>query len=305
MRKTKIKQSRTDKVFGTVVAAIVAFAVFITLYPLVFVLSASISNPMEVFQGNVWLLPKGINFEAYKQVFMNKKIWTGYRNTIFYTCLGTLIATTLSISAAYPLARRKLYGKKILMTYFMITMFFNGGMVPTYLIVQKLGLYNSVWAVILVNMVTVYNIIVAKTFIQTSIPEELYEAAEIDGCGDIRAFFKVVLPLSTPIIAVLTLFYGVAYWNNYFNGLIYVGSSDRYPLQLILRDILLSNATSEMVDAMETDINKLMVSESLKYAVVVVSSVPMLILYPFLQKFFVKGVMIGSVKVKREHRSVY
>ncbi|PNV61956.1 sugar ABC transporter permease [Clostridium sp. chh4-2] len=296
MRKTKIKQSRTDKVFGTVVAAIVAFAVFITLYPLVFVLSASISNPMEVFQGNVWLLPKGINFEAYKQVFMNKKIWTGYRNTIFYTCLGTLIATTLSISAAYPLARRKLYGKKILMTYFMITMFFNGGMVPTYLIVQKLGLYNSVWAVILVNMVTVYNIIVAKTFIQTSIPEELYEAAEIDGCGDIRAFFKVVLPLSTPIIAVLTLFYGVAYWNNYFNGLIYVGSSDRYPLQLILRDILLSNATSEMVDAMETDINKLMVSESLKYAVVVVSSVPMLILYPFLQKFFVKGVMIGSVK---------
>lgn len=296
MRKTKIKQSRTDKVFGTVVAAIVAFAVFITLYPLIFVLSASISNPMEVFQGNVWLLPKGINFEAYKQVFMNKKIWTGYRNTIFYTCLGTLIATTLSISAAYPLARRKLYGKKILMTYFMITMFFNGGMVPTYLIVQKLGLYNSVWAVILVNMVTVYNIIVAKTFIQTSIPEELYEAAEIDGCGDIRAFFKVVLPLSTPIIAVLTLFYGVAYWNNYFNGLIYVGSSDRYPLQLILRDILLSNATSEMVDAMETDINKLMVSESLKYAVVVVSSVPMLILYPFLQKFFVKGVMIGSVK---------
>jgi len=169
-------------------------------------------------------------------------------------------------------------------------------MVFTYLIVQKLGLYNSVWAVILVNMVTVYNIIVAKTFIQTSIPEELYEAAEIDGCGDIRAFFKVVLPLSTPIIAVLTLFYGVAYWNNYFNGLIYVGSSDRYPLQLILRDILLSNATSEMVDAMETDINKLMVSESLKYAVVVVSSVPMLILYPFLQKFFVKGVMIGSVK---------
>lgn len=296
MQKTKIKQSPADKAFGAVVAAIVAFAVFITLYPLLFVLSASISNPMEVFQGNVWLLPKGINFEAYKQVFSNQKIWSGYRNTIFYTCLGTLIAISLSISAAYPLARRKLYGKKFFMTYFMITMFFNGGMVPTYLIVQKLGLYNTVWAVILVNMVTVYNIIVAKTFIQSTIPEELYEAAEIDGCGDIRVFFKLVLPLSAPIIAVLTLFYGVAYWNNYFNGLIYVGSSDRYPLQLILRDILLSNATSEMADAMETDINKLMVSESLKYAVVVVSSVPMLVLYPFLQKFFVKGVMIGSVK---------
>ena len=296
MQKTKIKQSRTDRVFGMIVSAIVAFAVFITLYPLVFVLSASISNPMEVFQGNVWFLPKGINFEAYKQVFLNKKIWTGYRNTIFYTCFGTLIATALSISAAYPLARRKLYGKKVFMAYFMITMFFNGGMVPTYLIVQKLGLYDTVWAVILVNMVTVYNIIVAKTFIQSTIPEDLYEAAEIDGCGDIRVFFKVVLPLSAPIIAVLTLFYGVAYWNNYFNGLIYVGSSDKYPLQLILRDILLSNATSEMIDAMETDINKLMVSESLKYAVVVVSSVPMLVLYPFLQKFFVKGVMIGSVK---------
>ena len=291
-----MKQSRTDKVFGTVVAIIVAFAVFITLYPLIFVLSASISNPLEVFQGNVWFLPKGINFEAYKQVFCNKKIWTGYRNTILYTCLGTLIAISLSISAAYPLARRKLYGKKFFMTYFMITMFFNGGMVPTYLIVQKLGLYNTIWAVILVNMVTVYNIIVAKTYIQSTIPEELYEAAEIDGCGDIRVFFKLVLPLSAPIIAVLTLFYGVAYWNNYFNGLIYVGSSDRYPLQLILRDILLSNATSEMIETMETDINKLMVSESLKYAVVVVSSVPMLVLYPFLQKFFVKGVMIGSVK---------
>lgn len=296
MQVTKMKQSRTDKVFGTVVAIIVAFAVFITLYPLIFVLSASISNPLEVFQGNVWFLPKGINFEAYKQVFCNKKIWTGYRNTILYTCLGTLIAITLSISAAYPLARRKLYGKKFFMTYFMITMFFNGGMVPTYLIVQKLGLYNTIWAVILVNMVTVYNIIVAKTYIQSTIPEELYEAAEIDGCGDIRVFFKLVLPLSAPIIAVLTLFYGVAYWNNYFNGLIYVGSSDRYPLQLILRDILLSNATSEMIETMETDINKLMVSESLKYAVVVVSSVPMLVLYPFLQKFFVKGVMIGSVK---------
>ncbi|MBT9778655.1 ABC transporter permease subunit [Clostridium sp. MCC353] len=296
MQRAKIKQPHSDKVFGTVVAVIVAFAVFITLYPLIFVLSASISSPMEVFQGNVWLLPKGINFEAYKQVFLNKKIWTGYRNTIFYTCLGTMIATTLSISAAYPLARRKLYGKKFFMTYFMITMFFNGGMVPTYLIVQKLGLYDTVWAVILVNMVTVYNIIVAKTYIQSTIPEELYEAAEIDGCGDIRVFFKVVLPLSAPILAVLTLFYGVAYWNNYFNGLIYVGSSDKYPLQLILRDILLSNATSEMIESMETDINKLMVSESLKYAVVVVSSVPMLILYPFLQKFFVKGVMIGSVK---------
>ena len=296
MQVTKMKQSRTDKVFGTVVAIIVAFAVFITLYPLIFVLSASISNPLEVFQGNVWFLPKGINFEAYKQVFCNKKIWTGYRNTILYTCLGTLIAISLSISAAYPLARRKLYGKKFFMTYFMITMFFNGGMVPTYLIVQKLGLYNTIWAVILVNMVTVYNIIVAKTYIQSTIPEELYEAAEIDGCGDIRVFFKLVLPLSAPIIAVLTLFYGVAYWNNYFNGLIYVGSSDRYPLQLILRDILLSNATSEMIETMETDINKLMVSESLKYAVVVVSSVPMLVLYPFLQKFFVKGVMIGSVK---------
>lgn len=296
MQKSKIKESREDRIFGFVIGAIILLTVIVILYPLLFVLTASISSPMEVFQGNVRLLPKGINFEAYKQVFRNKDIWTGYANTILYTCLGSLIAICLTISAAYPLARRKLYGKKFFIAFFMITMFFNGGLVPTYFVVQQLGLYDTIWAVILVGMVTVYNIIVARTFMQSTIPEELYEAAAMDGCGDIRVFFRVVLPLSAPIIAVLTLFYGVAYWNNYFNGLIYLGTADKYPLQLILRDILLSNTTSEMGEMMEMDLNKLMVSESLKYAVVVVSSLPMLVLYPFLQRFFVKGIMIGSVK---------
>ena len=210
--------------------------------------------------------------------------------------MGTLVTIIITFSAAYPLSRKKLYGRSKLMGFFLFTMFFSGGMIPTYLMVKNLGLYNTMWAVILVGTVSVYNIIVARTFMQNTIPEELYEAASMDGCGDIRVFFKMVLPLSAPILAVLVLFYGVNFWNSYFNGLIYLSERSAYPLQMFLREILLNNMADSMIDTAGMDISKFMVGESIKYAVIIVSTVPMLVLYPFLQKFFVKGVMIGAVK---------
>ena len=295
-KRRKQQLSREDRVFNILLGTITVVCVAVILYPLLFVLVASVSDPMEIFKGNVWLLPKGFNLDAYKQVFRNKDIFTGYKNTLLYTVVGTLITIIITFSAAYPLSRKKLYGKNKIMGFFLFTMFFSGGMIPTYLIVKKMGLYNSMWAVILVGTVSVYNIIVARTFMQNTIAEELYEAASMDGCGDIRVFFKMVLPLSAPIIAVLVLFYGVNFWNSYFNGLIYLSERSAYPLQLFLREILLNNMADSMMDTAGMDVSAYMLSESLKYAVIIVSSVPMLVLYPFLQKFFVKGVMIGAVK---------
>lgn len=285
-----------DRAFDLVLGILTAVSVVVILYPLIFVVAASVSDPMEIFYGNVWLMPKGFNLEAYKQVFRNRDIFVGYRNTLIYTVVGTIITIVITFSAAYPLSRKKLYGQNKLMGFFLFTMFFSGGMIPTYLIVKQLGLYNTMWAVVLVGTVSVYNIIVARTFIQNTIPEELYEAASMDGCGDIPVFFRVVLPLSAPILAVLVLFYGVNFWNSYFNGLIYLSDRSAYPLQLFLREILLNNMADSMIDSVGMDISAYMVSESIKYAVIIVSSVPMLILYPFLQKFFVKGVMIGAIK---------
>lgn len=299
MTATKPKRqqlTREDRVFNFILAALTFLCVVVILYPLLFVLTASVSDPMEIFQGNVWLWPKGFNLNAYREVFRNQDIFIGYRNTLVYTVVGTFVTIIITLSAAYPLSRKKLYGRNKIMGFFMFTMFFSGGMIPTYLVVNQLGLYNTMWAVILVGTVSVYNIIVARTFMQNTIAEELYEAAAMDGCGDIRVFFRVVLPLSAPILAVLVLFYGVNFWNSYFNGLIYLSDRSSYPLQMFLREILLNNMADSMMDSMGMDISKYLVSESLKYAVIIVSSVPMLVLYPFLQKFFVKGVMIGAVK---------
>ncbi len=285
-----------DRVFDFVLVLITILVVVLILYPLYFVTIASISDPMQIFQGEVILWPKGLNLEAYKRVFQNQDVFTGYKNSLIYTVLGTLITIAITFSAAYPLARKKLYGGSKIMGFFMFTMFFSGGLIPTYMLVKSLHLYDTLWAVILVDTVSVYNIIVARTFMQNTIPEDIYEAAEMDGCSDIRAFFKIVLPLSAPIIAVLVLFYGVNLWNSYFNGLIYLSDRETYPLQLFLREILLNNMADSMIDSIGIDVSKFMVGESIKYAVIIVSSVPMLILYPFLQKFFVKGVMIGAVK---------
>ena len=296
MANKKRTRIRDDVGFNIVNYTILTVILLIVAYPLIYIVSASFSSTAAVMANRVWLWPVEPSLKGYEAVFNNKDILTGFGNSIFYTLAGTFVNLVVTLAAAYPLSRKKLYGRSKLMGFFLFTMFFSGGMIPTYLMVKNLGLYNTMWAVILVGTVSVYNIIVARTFMQNTIPEELYEAASMDGCGDIRVFFKMVLPLSAPILAVLVLFYGVNFWNSYFNGLIYLSERSAYPLQMFLREILLNNMADSMIDTAGMDISKFMVGESIKYAVIIVSSVPMLVLYPFLQKFFVKGVMIGAVK---------
>ncbi|MDD5897942.1 MAG: carbohydrate ABC transporter permease [Clostridia bacterium] len=287
--------SREDRIFDAVIFVLVALVMLITIYPLYIVVVASFSAPMDVISGKVWIWPSGFNLEGYKRIFANNDILIGYRNTLVYTVLGTLVSIVLTMSAAYPLSRSKLYGRNAVMFLFAFTMFFRGGMIPTYLTLKGLGLYNNLAVMLLFGALSVYNVIVARTFLQNTIPNEVYEAAEVDGSNDLQTFFQIVLPLSMPILAVLTLFYAVGIWNNYFTGLIYLKDRSRYPLQMFLREILVTQADS-MSDGLEADMNKMLVQESVKYGAIVISSVPMIILYPFLQKFFVKGVMIGAIK---------
>ncbi|KOP64748.1 sugar ABC transporter permease [Bacillus sp. FJAT-18019] len=298
-----IKESKTDKLFliANYIYLIIAFV--IVLYPIVYIISASISDPAYVSSGKMWLFPKGFTLNGYKLVFENPKIWTGYGNTILYTFLGTMLNLVITLPAAYALSRSDFVGRKFFMGMFLVTMFFNGGLIPTYLVVKDLGLINTMGALILPVAASVYNIIVARTFFQSSIPKELQEAAYIDGCTNIKLFLRIVLPLSSPIIAVMALFYGVSHWNSYFPALIYLNDEVKYPLQMVLRQILvLQEMTTETTGSgVSGDIAKAMndkaeIASLVKYAVIIVSTLPIIAVYPFLQRYFVQGVMIGSVK---------
>ena len=258
--------------------------------------AASFSDPDLVIRGEVLLWPKGLTTKAYTMVFENKDIWRGFRNTMFYTALGTIISVTLTVLAAYPLSRKNLRGRNFIMMAVLFTMYFSGGMVPTYLLVKDLGMYNTIWAILIPNALSTYNLIVAKTFFENSIPEELYESARLDGCGNISMLLRIVLPLSKAILAVLVLYYAVAIWNSYFDALIYLKDSSLHPLQIVLRNILLLGQTEQMGTNDVGMAEKIKMAEAIKYSVIVVSSIPMLLLYPFVQKYFVKGVMIGAVK---------
>lgn len=292
----QLKHANSDQIFSVVIFILITIYILIISYPILFVLSASISNPLYVMQGKMWLWPKGLNLEAYRQIFHRSDIFTGYKNTILYTAFGTFFSICLTMSGAYPLSRKKLYGRNVIMSFFVFTMFFSGGLIPTFLVARTLHLYNTIFVMMVWGTVSVYNMIVARTFMQNTISEELYEAAAIDSCSDVKVFFKIVLPLSAPIMAVLVLFYAVGFWNSYFNALIYLSSRNLYTLQLFIREILMMNMTDNMTDSTRIDMTRYLVSESIKYAVIIVSIVPMLILYPFLQRFFVKGIMIGSIK---------
>ena len=296
VRKHHMKQTGSDFVFNVVINLFAIAVIVIVLYPLIFVLAASFSDPDYVLRGEVTLFPKGFTLEPYKMVFQNGDIWTGYRNSMIYTVLGTVISMALTICLAYPLSRKDMPHRRLLTLFILFTMYFNGGMIPTYMQVRNLGLYNTMWAVILPVAINTYNFIVAKTFFENSIPREMYESAMIDGSGDIRTLWSIVLPLSTSIIAVLILYYAVDYWNAYFNALIYLNNDDLYPLQIILRNILLIGQTEQMGSNSVGMADKIKMAEAIKYSVIVVSSVPVLIIYPFVQKHFVKGVMIGAVK---------
>ncbi|WP_144934394.1 carbohydrate ABC transporter permease [Paenibacillus sp. 32O-W] len=292
-----VDHSRGDKVFDFVNTLLLIVLTIVVLYPLVFVLSASISSPNAVVKGELWLLPKDITFVGYQRIFENNDIITGYRNTIFYTLLGTAINLVMTTCAAYPLSRRDFKGRNVITAFIVFTMFFSGGLIPVYLLVKNLGMLNTFWALVIPNAVSVWNIVIMRTFFQSSIPYEIQEAASIDGCNNFQILFRVVLPLSMPIIAVMILFYAVGHWNAFFNALIYLTDRAKYPLQLVLREILIQGQMQDMIDMADDSLaKKVMEVEAIKYAVVVVANLPVLALYPFLQKYFVKGVMIGALK---------
>ena len=294
----KFKQQCTvDKVFDIVNYFLMFLSIVIFAYPLIYIVSASISSPESLWAGKLWLLPKDISMAAYKSVFENSDIWLGYKNTIILTVLGTAISLVLTVMAAYPLANRDFMMRTPLTVIYMITMFFNGGMIPTFLVIQKLHMLDTIWALILPMAIGFSNVLIVRTYFQTTIPGELREAALIDGCRHMRYLISVVLPLSMPVLAVMALFYGVSYWNSYFGAVIYITDRNKYPLQMFLREILIKIDMSKMVMPNSAAVNEsVMLMETVKYAVIVVASLPVLMIYPFVQKYFVKGVMIGAVK---------
>jgi putative aldouronate transport system permease protein len=293
------RESTEDIIFNIINLFILTVVLFLVLYPLYFIIIASVSDPVLVNSGQVYLYPRGISFDGYSRVMANNEIWMGYRNTIFYTILGTIINLIVTIPASYALSRKDLQGRNVIMALFTITMFFSGGLIPTYLVVRSLKLVNTFWALMLPGAISTYNLIVSRTYMQNNIPLELQEAAKIDGCSNTRLFVRIVLPLSAPIIAVMALFYGVNHWNQYFNALIYISNKNLKPLQLILRDILLQSsymASSLSADDAESMAFQARIAETIKYCVIIVSSLPILAVYPFLQKYFTKGVMLGAIK---------
>ncbi len=285
-----------DKVFRFFLYLISGLILLIVLYPLYFVVIASFSDPSAVASGQVWLVPKGLTLDGYKELFRHNEIWTGYANTILYTIAGTFIGVAVNIFAAYALSKKDLVGRKVLMWLFVFTMFFNGGLVPTFITIKDFGLYNTFWVMVLPFSVSVYNIIVARTFFENTIPAELNDAAKIDGCGNIYYFFKIVLPLSKAILAVIALWTAVGMWNSYFNALVYLKDSWRYPLQLALRNILITNNLQMSFGSGEAMQIALRLSNLMRYSVIIVSTLPIMCVYPFAQKYFNQGVMIGAVK---------
>lgn len=295
--KNKISSSREDKIFNVIIHIIIATLLIIVAYPLIFVLSSSFSSKEAVTNGLVFLWPVDFSIEGYVTVFQKPDVLIGYRNTIIYTVVGTMLNLVLTMVAAYPLSRKDLPGGKFLTLIFTFTMIFNGGMIPTYMLVKGMGLMNSPLSMIVLGGISAYNLIIARTFIQNSIPGELLEAARIDGCSDFRYFGQIILPLSKSVIAVLTLYYAITHWNAYFNAFLYLNNENYWPLQLFLREILLENQidASQILDP-ELQEAKQGMANLLKYSLIVVSTIPVMILYPFIQKHFVSGVMIGSVK---------
>ncbi len=296
-KKTAIKESLGDRVFNLVNNLLLILLLFIVGYPILYIISSSFSSTLAVTGGKVWLLPVEPTLYAYEVVFNYGKIWNGYLNSIIYTAVGTLIGLVVNICSSYPLSRDELKGRMIFSWIFLFTMLFNGGIVPTYLIIKNLGLLDSMWAIVLPGAVSAWNIVIMRTFFQTSIPKELIESATIDGCSDFGILYRIVLPLSGSIIAVITLFYAVWLWNSYFSALIYLQTESKFPLQIVLRDILIMNTVDpSMIKNIDSFLRKQGLADVLRYSLIVVACAPLLIAYPFVQKYFIKGVMLGSLK---------
>ena len=297
--KVSVSQTRGDKVFGVINTIFIVFITIITLYPLIYVCSASISSPASVTSGRMWLWPTDITLEGYKRILKNTEIWMGYVNTILYTVVNVAISLAVTLPAAYALTVKSLPGRKFIVFVFSVTMFFSGGMIPLYVVCRNLGLVNTLWAVILPSATSMWYIILTRTFFQSTIPHELEEASEIDGCSVFATFLRIVIPLSAPIIAVMALYFGVGRWNSYFGEMIFLRDRTKFPLQLFLREILIV-ATFNQENASNADAitmaEQLRIASIIKYATMIVATLPVIAAYPFIQRYFVKGVMIGSIK---------
>lgn len=295
-RPPRIRESVGDRLFLAGVYLFLTIVFVLVFYPLLYVFSSSLSSPLAVSSGRVWLWPVDFSLRGYQVTLGNPQIITGYANSLYYTFFGTLISVVLTVLLAYPLSRRTLAGRNSIMLFITFTMIFSGGLIPTYLVVKELGMLNTRWALLIPQAVAAWQVIIARTFFQVNIPEELAEAAALDGCSDLRFLWSVVLPLSKPILAVLVLMYAVGQWNAYFDALLYLKSADLQPLQLVLRSILILNtATSGTMDAV-TMAERQQMADLLKYALIVVGSLPVLLIYPFAQRYFVRGMLIGSIK---------
>lgn len=290
------KKSRGDKAFDIALIIIGLLIMVVIAYPLYFVIIASFSQPEAVLGGKLRFLPIGFNIESYKMVLSERKVWVGYRNTLLYTVLGTCINLVLTTLAAYALSRKDMPWRTPLTFVISFTMLFGGGMIPVYMVVRGLHLTDTLWAMVIPNAIATYNLLVMKNYFQSSIPEELQEAAAIDGCSHFKTLIKVVLPLSTPILAVIVLFYAVGHWNAFFNAVIYLRNQELFPLQIVLRDILLQNSLEAVGGDLTGMYEKVMRGETMKYALIIVASAPVIIMYPFVQKYFVKGIMVGAIK---------
>ncbi len=295
-RASLINESFTDRLFMFFIYLFLVIFLLAILYPLIYIVSASLSDPNAVTSGKVWLFPVDFSLRGYQVTFQNPQIITGYVNSLFYTVFGTLISVVLTVLVAYPLSRRDIWGANVLMFLITFTLIFSGGLIPTYLVVKQLGMIDTRWSMIIPQAVAAFQVIIARTFFRTAIPDELVEAAELDGCNDLQFLLRIVLPLSKPVIAVLALMYAVSQWNGYFDALLYLKSSDLQPLQLVLRNILILNTTSGGVMDAAAMAQRLQLADLLKFCLVVVGSVPMLLLYPFVQRYFVRGILIGSIK---------
>ena len=292
----RIRESFGDAVFLTIVYIVLGITLLLVLYPLIYVVSASLSSPLAVSSGQVWLFPVDFSLRGYEVALSNPSVVTGYLNSLFYTLFGTIISVVSTVLVAYPLSRPGLFGRNVIMILITFTLIFSGGLIPTYLVVKDLGMIDTRWALLIPQAIAAFQVIIAVTFFRVNIPNELVEAAELDGCSDFNFLVQIVLPLSKPIIAVLALMYAVSQWNAYFDALLYLKSADLQPLQLVLRSILILNTTASGSMDAQTMLERQQLAQLLKYCLIVVGSLPVLVIYPFVQRYFVKGVLIGSIK---------
>ncbi|NIK58537.1 carbohydrate ABC transporter permease [Kribbella shirazensis] len=295
-RAQRIREPRTDRIFLFCVYLLLAVFLAIVLLPLLYIVASSFSSPEAVSAGRVSFWPVDFSLRGYEAVFANPQIVQGYLNSLFYTVVGTIVSVVLTVAIAYPLSRRTLVGRNVVMTLILFTMLFTGGLIPTYLVVQQVGLLDTRWALIVPQAIGVWQVIIARTYFRTAIPDELVEASQLDGCGDLRFLWSVVIPLAKPMIAVVALMYAIMQWNSYFDALIYLKSPDLFPLQLVLRNILILNTYSGGAIDASVVLQRQQLADLLKYSLIVVASVPVLLIYPFVARYFTKGIMVGAVK---------